>query len=222
MALCIIGIGLGILLSTPEPEPLACSPAQSSWKDPGYAKLAWVDSPNFYHRPEDSVIDTVVLHHTAGPTLEGAVKWFENPESRVSAHFVVGKDGSIVQQVSTFARAWHAGASVFLGKEGVNDFSIGIEMVNLGDGKDPWTTEQVEVVGFLVATMRRRFPTIKYITSHEFVALPKGRKSDPRGFPWERLRGLGLELVHAAGLEPNLESGPGVPGGWLSGHVRPR
>jgi N-acetylmuramoyl-L-alanine amidase/AmpD protein len=143
------------------------------------------------------VIDTIVVHHTAGPNLVGTVRWFENPESQVSAHFTVGKDGSIVQHVSTFDRAWHAGASRdHLGRENLNHFSIGIEMVNVGDGKDPWPKEQVEVVGFLIAAMKRRFPDIKYVTSHEFIALPWGRKIDPKGFPWESLRPLGLELVY--------------------------
>ncbi len=167
------------------------------WKPPGYARLVWEQSPNFGPRPKDAAIDTVVLHHTASPTLGGVVRWFANPESRVSAHFTVGKDGSIVQHVSTFSRAWHAGVSRdHLGRENLNNFSIGIEMVNIGDGKDPWTKEQVEVVGFLIRAMKRRFPEIRVVTSHEFVAVPKGRKPDPKSFPWKALEHLGLELVY--------------------------
>jgi N-acetylmuramoyl-L-alanine amidase/AmpD protein len=117
------------------------------------------------------------------------------PESRVSSHFTVGKDGSIVQHVSTFSRAWHAGVSKdHRGHENLNNFSVGIEMVNVGDGKDPWTKEQVEAVGFLCATMKRRFPTIQFITSHEYIAEPQGRKNDPLGFPWDDLKWLGLEM----------------------------
>jgi len=172
----------------------------ADFKDPGYNKLVWVDSPNFNVRPKDVVVDTIVLHHTAGPDLVGCVRWFVNPESKVSAHFVIGKDGSIVQQVSTFDRAWHAGVSKDkLGREGVNNFSVGIEMVNVGDGKDPWTKEQVEVVHFLCAHLMKRFP-IKYIVSHEYIAEPRGRKPDPKGFPWDTLKDLGLELIY--GLKP--------------------
>jgi N-acetyl-anhydromuramyl-L-alanine amidase AmpD len=178
--------------------------AQAPWTDPGYAKLVWVQSPNFGRRPAGAVIDTIVLHHTAGPNLVGTVRWFENPESRVSAHFTVGKDGSIVQHVSTFERAWHAGVSRdHLGRENLNNFSIGIEMVNVGDGKDPWTREQVEVVGFLIAVMKRRFPEIRYVTSHEFVAVPRGRKPDPRNFPWKELEHLGLELIYDMSRRPD-------------------
>ncbi len=172
-------------------------------KDPGYAKLVWDQSPNFGPRPGDAVIDTIVLHHTAGPTLEGCVKWFRTKDSQVSAHFTVGKDGSIVQHVSTFSRAWHAGVSKdFRGKENLNNFSIGIEMVNVGDGKDPWTQEQVDVVYFLCAHLKKRFPSFKFITSHEYIAEPQGRKNDPKNFPWAQMKPLGLEIHVGLKLTP--------------------
>lgn len=179
------------------------------YKDPGYNKLVWVQSPNYERRPAGTVIETIVLHHTASPpTLAGVVKWFATPESRVSAHFTIGKDGSIVQHVSTFERAWHAGVSRdHLGRTNLNNFSIGIEMVNVGDGKDPWTKEQVEVVGFLIGALKRRFPEIKYVTSHEFIAVPRGRKPDPKNFPWKELDAHGLELWYdmAKRVDPPVE-----------------
>lgn len=156
--------------------------------------FVWVDSPNFNDRPEGTVVDTIVLHHTASASLSGTVRWFENPASQVSAHFTIGKDGTIVQHVSTFKRAWHAGASRDMnGRERVNDFSIGIEMVNVGDGKDPWTPEQVRACANLVSAMMRRFP-IKYIVSHEKIAQPPGRKNDPLGFPWQSMERFGVTL----------------------------
>ncbi|HZH98533.1 MAG TPA: N-acetylmuramoyl-L-alanine amidase [Fimbriimonadaceae bacterium] len=165
------------------------------WKDPGFNKILFVEGPHRDARPKDMVVDTVVVHATVSPTLEGTTKWFMNPESKVSAHYTIGKDGSIMQHVSTFERAWHAGKSVDKeGREGVNSFSIGIELVNLNDGKDPYTRPQVEALYNIIAVMKRRFP-IKYITSHEYIAVPKGRKSDPKGFPWAALDPLGLEIV---------------------------
>jgi len=187
--LSVVPIALFASLALQQPDP------PQDWKDPGYAKLVWDQSPNFGPRPKDAVIDTIVLHHTAGATLGGTVKWFRQETSQVSAHFTVGKDGSIVQHVSTFARAWHAGVSKdHRGKENLNNFSVGIEMVNVGDGKDPWTPEQVDCVYFLCAHLKKRFPEIKYITSHEFIAEPQGRKNDPKGFPWDRMKALGLEM----------------------------
>lgn len=159
------------------------------WRDPGYNKLLWIQGPHCDQREGNAAVDTIVLHATVASTLESTTRWFLNAESRVSAHFTVGKDGSIVQHVSTFDRAWHAGVSRDVeGRERVNNFSIGIEIVNLNDGIDPFTEAQYQVVDHLIGMLTRRFSTIRYVTSHEFIAQPKGRKSDPKGFDWDRLR----------------------------------
>lgn len=163
---------------------------------PGPFNVGWVDSPNFDDRPEGMAIDTIVLHHTASPNLGGTVKWFTMPESKVSAHFTVGKDGSIVQMVSCFKRAWHAGKSIdYKGRDNVNNFSIGIEIVNVGDGKDPYPEDQVYAVELLCRTLVDFYP-IRQITSHEFIAELEGRKNDPINFPWERFKKIGVPLVY--------------------------
>jgi len=172
-------------------------PAKGEWKDPGYLKIEWIQSPNFGKRPRGAAGDvtTIVLHSTVIPTLQLTTTAFQrtNPNP-VSSHFTVGKDGSIIQNVSTFDRAWHAGKSWdAAGRNNVNDYSIGIEMVNLDDGKDPYTDAQIQAVCGLIAEMKRRFP-IKQIVSHEFIAQPPGRKDDPKGFPWERVKYLGLPI----------------------------
>ena len=168
------------------------------FKEPGAYKIVWAHSPHQDARPANTDIDMIVLHHTASSNLVGVVKWFENPTSRVSAHYTVGKDGSIVQHVSTFRRAWHAGVSKDdFGRENLNRNSVGIEMVNVGDGKDPWPDVQVEAVRRLVAHLvRHRFPGTKQVVSHEYIARPIGRKPDPKNFPWEKLEGLGVPLVY--------------------------
>lgn len=161
---------------------------------PGKNRVVWVDSPNINARPEGTVIDTIVLHHTASTNLAGTVKWFTMPESKVSCHFTVGKDGSIVQMVMEQMRGWHAGASTDAhGRKNVNDFSIGIEIVNKGDGKDPYTEDQLDAVESLVAVLVRWYP-IRQIVSHEYIAEPQGRKNDPINFPWERMERFNLPL----------------------------
>ncbi len=161
----------------------------SPWRDPGYNRILWIQGPHCDVRPASAVVDTIVLHATVSPTLEGTTKWFQDLTSKVSSHFTVGKDGSIIQNVSTFNRAWHAGVSEDVeGREHVNDFSIGIEIVNLNDGKDPYTEAQYNVVNNLIGMLKRRFPSIRTITSHEFIAQPHGRKNDPKGFDWSRLK----------------------------------
>lgn len=181
--------------SEPWPDPRTPMPAKGDWKDPGYLHIEWIQSPNFGKRPNGPAdVTTIVLHSTVIPTLEATTERFQTPSAEVSSHFTVGKDGSIVQNVSTFARAWHAGKSWdAAGRNNVNDYSIGIEMVNLDDGKDPYTDAQIQAVCGLIAEMKRRFP-IKQLVSHEFIAQPPGRKQDPKGFPWERLRYLGLPI----------------------------
>lgn len=159
--------------------------------------IVWALSAFSSRRPESAVVDTIVLHHTEIDSAQGVIAWFNNPRARVSSHFTVDRDGKIYQHVSCFRTAWHAGISAdFYGRRDVNRFSIGIEMVNRGDGKDPWPKAQVRAVHNLVAFLaRHRFPTITQIASHEFVARPSGRKDDPKGFPWESLEDLGLRIA---------------------------
>lgn len=180
---------------------------QQPFVNPGPNKVIWVASPNFGPRPTDAPIDTIVLHHTAGDTLAGTVKWFAMTESQVSAHFTVGKDGSIVQHVSTFDRAWHGGNSMDVeGRTNVNNFSIGIEIVNIGDGKHPYPQAQVDAVRNLCAHLiRHRFPGIKQITSHEFIAIPYGRKNDPINYPWDSLKELETPII----IDPKLRKDGG-------------
>ncbi len=172
------------------------SPMPSPWRDPGYMKLVWIQSPNFGHRPDGYVIDTVVIHSTVIPTLEKTTEAFQRESSQVSSHFTIGKDGSIVQNVSTYDRAWHAGVSKdFFGRDNVNHFSVGIELVNLNDGKDPYPQAQIDALHAILVVLKRRFP-IKQLTSHEFIAKPYGRKNDPTIFPWEKLKDLGLPMYY--------------------------
>lgn len=80
-------------------------------------------------------ISAIVLHFTASASLSGAVDWFMNPVSRVSAHYVVGRDGEVVQTVHEHEKAWHAGQSSLFGDPRVNSISVGIEIVNWGELK---------------------------------------------------------------------------------------
>jgi N-acetylmuramoyl-L-alanine amidase len=175
-------------------QPPADTPVPRPWKDPGYMKLVWIQSPNFGPRPPGTDVDTVVIHSTVIPTLEKTTEAFCRLSSQVSAHYTIGKDGSIVQHVSSWDRAWHAGVSTdVFGRSNANHFSVGIELVNLNDGKDPYPQAQLDALHAIIVVLKRRFP-IKQLTSHEFVAKPVGRKNDPKNFPWDSLKDLGLPL----------------------------
>src|SRR5438105_5381611 len=161
------------------------------WRSMPIARMVGVQFIPALHqnlRPPGATVNTVVVHATVSPTLESTVSWFLAPESQVSAHYTVGKDGKIAQMVEDSARAWHAGVSELEGVKGVNDFSVGIEIVNLNDGKDPYTDAQYEAVAAIIRHLREQYdiPDSR-IVSHEFVARPPGRKSDPKGFDFKRL-----------------------------------
>jgi N-acetylmuramoyl-L-alanine amidase len=74
----------------------------------------------------------LVIHYTEGSSPTGAIAWLTNPRSQVSAHLVIGRDGSITQLVPFNQVAWHAGASQWDGRIGLNEYSIGIELDNAG------------------------------------------------------------------------------------------
>lgn len=147
--------------------------------------MLWRESPNFDERPDGTEIDTVVLHATVYTTLEETCTHFENPTSRVSTHYTIDRDGVVVQHVDESRRAFHAGVSRMPdGREKVNDFSIGIELVNLNNGTDPYPASQVESLQTLLDGIQSRWP-IRHIVSHAEIALPVGRKTDPAGFDFD-------------------------------------
>jgi AmpD protein len=159
----------------------------------------FVPSPNFDERPAGVDISLLLLHSISlppgqfgGDAIErlftncldpGAHPYFsEICELRVSSHFLVRRDGALVQFVPIHARAWHAGASRWRGRERCNDFSIGIELEGTDDG--PFTPEQYERLAALASLLRRALP-LRDVAAHSEVA--PGRKSDPgAGFDWDR------------------------------------
>jgi hypothetical protein len=151
------------------------------------ARVDYVPSPN-QNRRQRGTITAIVVHATESATTESAVNWFLTPKSQVSAHYVVGRTGQIVQMVDDTQRAWHAGVSELDGATGVNEFSVGIEIVNLNNGKDPYTDAQYESVAAIIRHIREQYEVPdSRIVSHESVARPKGRKDDPMGFDFPRL-----------------------------------
>ena len=104
-------------------------------------------SPNFDERPTGIRIDTIVLHATVLNSLNDAIAHFADPASKVSAHYTIDRDGLTASHVSPDQRAWHAGQSKMKdGRTCVNDFSIGIELVNLNDGNDPYPSPQIQAL----------------------------------------------------------------------------
>jgi N-acetylmuramoyl-L-alanine amidase len=151
----------------------------------------YVASPNYDSRPFGMGINCLVLHSTAQEEIGQTISLFSNPESKVSAHFVVGKDGKVIQMVPIERWAWHAGVSQLNGISNVNSYSIGVEMVNRNDGHDPYPEAQYRAVAGIVRLLRTRLVIPDdHIVSHAKIALPIGRKSDPVGFNFSKLRSM--------------------------------
>ncbi|TCK28668.1 N-acetylmuramoyl-L-alanine amidase [Ancylobacter aquaticus] len=74
----------------------------------------------------------LIMHYTAGVSAEGAISWLSRAEAKASAHLVIDRDGTVTQMVTFDRVAWHAGKSRWQDLEGMNSYSIGIELVNAG------------------------------------------------------------------------------------------
>ena len=127
----------------------------------------------------------------------------------MSAHFLIRRDGALLQFVSCDDRAWHAGASSWKGRERCNDYSIGVELEGTDDV--PYAAAQYTMLARLAEALVRRYP-IEDVAGHSDVA--PGRKTDPGpAFDWAR---LDRRLAPRAGAEPRrrrLRTGPPLPAG---------
>ncbi len=107
------------------------------------------------------------------------------PQDRVSYHVLIGRLGDVYRLVQFEHRAWHAGKARYRDHGDVNDVSVGVSFCNLNDGQEPYRPDQLEAGVEVCLDVMRHWPaiTLDRITTHALVALPPGRKDDPRGFP---------------------------------------
>jgi len=94
--------------------------------------IKFVQSPNHSGEYNPGDLDTIIIHYTAGSSASSSIKTLCDPAVKASAHFVIGRDGSVTQLVKLDTIAWHAGASQYNGRIGFNKYSIGIEIDNAG------------------------------------------------------------------------------------------
>lgn len=163
-------------------------------------------SPHFNARPGAAVPELIVVHNISLPPGEFGGPWIDrlftgtlSPAAHpffseiagnaVSSHALIRRGGRIIQYVPFGERAWHAGSSVYQGRENCNDFSIGIELE--GTDEVPYTDAQYEQLAALVQALLAAYPTLspERLTGHSDIA--PGRKTDPGpAFDWARLRAL--------------------------------
>ena len=163
-----------------------------------------VESPNADKRPESEIINLLVIHNISlppeqfgGPYIEqlfcNSLNPLQHPyfeqihQLKVSSHLLIDRLGAIIQFVQFDKRAWHAGVSIFDGRERCNDFSIGIEL----EGADniPYTTPQYQTLTKVTKLLLNHYPALTpdRIVGHSDIA--PGRKTDPGpAFDWDFYR----------------------------------
>ncbi len=157
-------------------------------------------SPNCDARPEGADVTLIVVHNISLPPNEFGGEWITDlflnrldPDAHpyfatihtfeVSAHFLIRRDGQLIQYVSTQDRAWHAGASTWRGQTRCNDFSVGIELE--GCDSKPYTAAQYAQLAALTQALQIRYPRINGVAGHHEIA--PARKTDPGAcFEWAR------------------------------------
>lgn len=159
----------------------------------------FIPSPNFDERPGTGII-LAVIHNISLPPREyggeGVIELFTNRldphahpyyseihQLKVSSHFLIRRDGSLIQFVSCLKRAWHAGQSNWCGRERCNDFSVGVELE--GSDHDAFEDVQYLQLNHLLEALKIAYP-IEAVIGHSDIA--PGRKTDPGPyFDWSKV-----------------------------------
>ncbi|WP_442800683.1 1,6-anhydro-N-acetylmuramyl-L-alanine amidase AmpD [Shewanella sp. AS1] len=165
------------------------------------------ESPHFNRRP-DNEVSLLVIHNISLPAgcfglpyidqlFQGCLdrdadaSFCELDGLRVSAHFLIRRDGELVQYVSCDDRAWHAGVSSYRGREGCNDFAIGIELEGTDD--TPYSDAQYQQLVQLTLALFDAYPMLNVDAIVGHCDIAPGRKTDPgESFDWTRYK-KGLE-----------------------------
>ncbi len=168
------------------------------------SQAEFIASPNFNQRPEYTEITLLVIHGISLPPAEfgglGIIECFTNrldpsehpyyekiSQQKVSSHFLIRRDGELLQFVSLLDRAWHAGESKFQGRENCNDYSIGIELEGTDD--IPYEEAQYAVLITLTQAIRKAYPYISLDRVVGHCDIAPSRKTDPgASFDWKRFR----------------------------------
>ena len=165
-----------------------------------------IASPNQDARPAGVEADLIVVHGISLPPGEFGGPWIDRlftnslpadvhpyfaevGSLRVSSHVVVARDGAVTQYVGFTERAWHAGKSIYQGREACNDFSVGVEL----EGTDtlPYELAQYAALAEVVAALCAAYPRLSpdALVGHSDIA--PGRKTDPGpAFDWPHARRL--------------------------------
>lgn len=134
----------------------------------------------------------VMIHHTSQNTLQQTIRTFQLAHTKVSAHYVIGRDGQVIQMLNDYMRAWHAGAGKWGQITDMNSVSIGIELDN--NGREPFPEVQIHALLDVLEALKNKYqiPQLNFIGHGDYAP---ARKNDPSVFfPWKTLaeRGFGI------------------------------
>ena len=162
-------------------------------------KMATSYSPNFkIPKRVKNRIKFIIIHYTGMKKESAAIKRLQDPKSKVSSHYLIKRNGEIINLVPDLFEAWHAGVSSWKHFKSLNKNSIGIEITNPGHqhGYKRFSKKQIFSLQKLLKILVKKYRIKKkYILGHSDVA--PGRKKDPgEKFPWEMLAKNKLSFWH--------------------------
>ncbi len=169
-------------------------------------KIKFIYSPNFTLR-KSRKIESIIIHYTGMKTALASIKRLKNKNSKVSCHYLIENNGSIIQMVRDQDIAWHAGVSYWDGKKSLNKNSIGIELQNKGEelGYEKFRKKQISSLIWLINSIKKKYDICDaLILGHSDIA--PDRKIDPGYlFPWQQLYKAGIGLMPNAINSDNKE-----------------
>ena len=162
-------------------------------------KIKYLKSPNYIHCNKRRNIHSVIIHYTGMRSLQSAVERLLSKTYEVSSHYLISRNGKIIQLVKDNNIAWHAGISNWFKFKNLNNNSIGIELENKGHqyGYQAFPNKQIVQLIKILKILKRKFKIKNInITGHSDIA--PNRKIDPgEKFPWKKLYKNDLAIWHS-------------------------
>ena len=162
-------------------------------------KIKHLKSPNYIHCNKRRNIHSVIIHYTGMRSLQSAVERLLSKKYEVSSHYLISRNGKIIQLVKDNNIAWHAGISNWFKFKNLNNNSIGIELENKGHqyGYKTFPSKQIVQLIKILKILKRKFKIKNVnITGHSDIA--PNRKIDPgEKFPWKKLYKNDLAIWHS-------------------------
>ena len=140
----------------------------------------------------------LIFHYTGMQSKRASIRRLTSPTHKVSCHYLIDRNGEIIQMVDDLNIAWHAGKSKWKNFENINENSIGIEIVNKGHnfGYENFTKKQINKVIKLSLRLKKKYKIkSSFILGHSDIA-PLRKKDPGEKFPWKLLNKKGLGVFY--------------------------